>query len=132
MLAAFHPTRSVGVDVERIRLDFEPTEISARMFPADVHAGWMARPRERRVPEFFRNWARHEARLKAAGLGLGGAGGRVGFAAWRNRRPLPAAGLRGRLCVVVKRETKVMFAGRAESSRRPGMRWARLPFFDCP
>lgn len=76
VLAAFHSVRAVGVDVERIRDDFDLAEISAQTFSPEVHAAWLGFPIEERAVAFYRAWTRHEAVLKASGHGLvGGSAG---------------------------------------------------------
>jgi 4'-phosphopantetheinyl transferase len=70
VLAAFHPSRAVGVDVEQIRADQDWTAVSERLFPPPVHTAWLATPPSARAAAFFRNWTRHEAALKATSTGF--------------------------------------------------------------
>lgn len=72
VLAAFHPTQAVGVDVEAICDDFECAEVSAHTFPPRVHADWLRLPAVKRPRAFYQAWTRHEAGLKASGHGLSG------------------------------------------------------------
>ena len=58
----------IGVDLEHLRPVPEWREIAGRLLAADHDVAPPATP-----AEFFRAWTRHEAGLKAAGLGLGGA-----------------------------------------------------------
>jgi 4'-phosphopantetheinyl transferase len=57
----------VGVDIERVRALLEYAAIAQRYFPAGYTEPDCAR-------EFFRDWTRFEALLKAHGAGLYGAG----------------------------------------------------------
>ena len=69
--------REVGVDVELVR-DGVPTEaIARRGFAAHDRAALAALPPGEQRAAFFRFWTRHEARLKASGAGLSGAGSRA-------------------------------------------------------
>lgn len=61
----------VGVDVERVREIAEWREIAACYFEPGECARLSATPPGRRAREFLRLWARHEALLKARGVGLG-------------------------------------------------------------
>jgi len=64
----------IGVDVERFRPLRECMAIAERFFPPLEAAALAEVPAEGREAEFFRRWTRIEARLKASGLGLYGAG----------------------------------------------------------
>lgn len=64
----------IGVDVERFRSMRECMNIAERFFPPMQAAELAAVPPEDREAEFFRRWTRIEAKLKARGIGLYGAG----------------------------------------------------------
>lgn len=66
-LCAITRAGEIGVDVERVRAVPEWREIAQRFLTEDRDASPPAT-----LADFFRAWTRHEARLKAAGLGLGG------------------------------------------------------------
>ena len=72
ILLAFHPSRPVGVDVERLRpgLDWRP--IARRVLPADAVYRLESLPPEQGDAAFLEAWCRLEARLKASGEGLAG------------------------------------------------------------
>jgi len=72
ILLAFHPSRPVGVDVERLRpgLDWRP--IARRVLPADAVSRLESLPPEQGDAAFLESWCRLEARLKASGEGLAG------------------------------------------------------------
>ncbi len=72
ILLAFHPSRPVGVDVERLRpgLDWRP--IARRVLPADAVSRLESLPPEQGDAAFLEAWCRLEARLKASGEGLAG------------------------------------------------------------
>jgi 4'-phosphopantetheinyl transferase len=64
----------IGVDVERFRPLRECMAIAERFFPPLEAAALADSPSEEREAEFFRRWTRIEAKLKARGIGLYGAG----------------------------------------------------------
>jgi 4'-phosphopantetheinyl transferase len=64
----------IGVDVERFRPLRECMAIAERFFPPLDAAELADLPSEEREAEFFRRWTRIEAKLKARGIGLFGAG----------------------------------------------------------
>jgi 4'-phosphopantetheinyl transferase len=64
----------IGVDVERLRPMDDCMAIAERFFPPNEAAALAEVPRAAREPEFFRRWTRIEAKLKARGIGLYGAG----------------------------------------------------------
>jgi 4'-phosphopantetheinyl transferase len=68
----------IGVDVERFRAVPESVAIAERFFPPSEAAEFSATPVEERQREFFRRWTRIEAKLKASGEGLYGAGAERG------------------------------------------------------
>jgi 4'-phosphopantetheinyl transferase len=61
----------VGVDIERLRPLPEYAAIAERFFPPSEREGLDER-------DFFRRWTRIEAKLKARGVGLYGAGAELG------------------------------------------------------
>jgi 4'-phosphopantetheinyl transferase len=63
-------TRSIGIDVERIREDADHEPVIRRFFAADEIAQWLALPVEKRVDAFFHGWTCKEALVKAMGDGL--------------------------------------------------------------
>jgi 4'-phosphopantetheinyl transferase len=75
-LAVVAVTRDVeiGVDVERFRPLQQCMAIAERFFPPMEAAALADVPMEDREAEFFRRWTRIEAKLKARGFGLYGAG----------------------------------------------------------
>ncbi len=64
----------VGVDVERLRPMVEYQAIAERFFTPGDAAAVLETPEPERAREFFRRWTRMEAKLKALGIGLYGAG----------------------------------------------------------
>ncbi len=62
--------RRVGIDIERIRPEFEDTGIAKSFFSQAENAHLEALPAARMRLAFFRIWARKEAYVKAIGLGL--------------------------------------------------------------
>jgi len=62
-LVAVARDSEVGVDVERIRPVIEMHSIARR---------WLGRDDIADEPEFYRVWTRHEAMVKALGVGLSG------------------------------------------------------------
>jgi len=64
----------VGVDVEWCRPHPSCEAIASRFFPPSEAAAFLATPGDRREREFFRYWSRLEARWKALGVGIRGAG----------------------------------------------------------
>jgi 4'-phosphopantetheinyl transferase len=72
VLLAFHPAHEVGVDVEAVRREPDWEPVARQIFSAEDHGDWARlKPGERAVA-FFRAWTRHEAGLKAMGLGFAG------------------------------------------------------------
>jgi len=68
----------IGVDVERFRPMPECMTLAERFFPPLEAATLAEAPPQGREVEFFRAWTRIEARLKARGIGLYGAGAELG------------------------------------------------------
>jgi 4'-phosphopantetheinyl transferase len=69
-LLAFTQGRAVGVDVEKVRQDFEHEAIACRFFSEREQRQLAALAPEQRYPGFFRCWTRKEAYIKAQGVGL--------------------------------------------------------------
>jgi len=63
--------QDVGVDVELIRPERDLRALAERALPAADAAAVSAAPEDERAAVFHRAWARHEARLKCLGTGLG-------------------------------------------------------------
>jgi len=74
-LVAVGGPRPIGVDLERLRPLPEAAALAARHLPAAEQARW--REEGGGAEPFLRAWTRHEARLKALGLGLAAAEGAV-------------------------------------------------------
>ncbi len=70
-LVAVARCTEVGVDIERIRQLPDALDIARRVLPPEEADALDALPPDRRAEPFFRYWTRFEARLKAAGRGLG-------------------------------------------------------------
>jgi 4'-phosphopantetheinyl transferase len=69
-LLAFACGRHIGVDVERIKTDFEVEAIANRFFSVREREQLSACPQEEKCAAFFRCWTRKEAYIKATGDGL--------------------------------------------------------------
>jgi 4'-phosphopantetheinyl transferase len=69
-LLAFARERRIGIDVEEIRGDFNPLEISERFFSTAERKSLSDLSAEQRLEGFFRCWTRKEAFIKAIGEGL--------------------------------------------------------------
>jgi len=69
-VCAFAWNRRVGIDVERIRKNFDPEQIAERFFSAAERLALRNLPEEQRHEAFFRCWTRKEAYIKAIGEGL--------------------------------------------------------------
>lgn len=63
--------REVGIDVERIREDFDFEQVSERFFTAAERTALHATPVDQRRQMFFQIWTCKESFLKASGDGLG-------------------------------------------------------------
>ncbi len=70
ILWAFTTGRRVGVDVEKVRRDFNTAEIAERFFSLAERAELNDLPPEQRHRAFFYCWTRKEAFIKALGEGL--------------------------------------------------------------
>ncbi|NWG12194.1 MAG: 4'-phosphopantetheinyl transferase superfamily protein [Acidobacteria bacterium] len=70
MLCAVAHGREVGVDVERVRMEFEFEGTARRIFSLRELAVWSALPEAEKPMAFFRSWVRKEAQVKARGGGL--------------------------------------------------------------
>lgn len=73
-LVAVSRNIEIGVDVEWLRPLEECMAIAERFFPPLEAAALAEVTLDRRAREFFRRWTRIEAKLKARGIGLYGAG----------------------------------------------------------
>lgn len=62
--------RRIGVDLERIRGDFQLDEVAERFFSAAERSALADLPAGERHTAFFRVWTRKEAYIKARGEGL--------------------------------------------------------------
>ena len=69
-LFAFARQVDIGVDLERLRSDFDHLELAERFFSAGERAELNALPLESRPQAFFLCWTRKEAFIKAHGEGL--------------------------------------------------------------
>jgi 4'-phosphopantetheinyl transferase len=70
VIIAFHPVLEVGVDVEKMRGDVDHDAVARRIFGTGEYLRWSRLEKEEQDAEFFRLWTRHEARLKARGVGF--------------------------------------------------------------
>ena len=71
-MALYAITRNmeIGVDVERVRSDFEYEEIAKRFFSANEVSILRTIPTEKKLEAFYIYWTRKEAYIKAHGEGL--------------------------------------------------------------
>ena len=69
-LFAVAHARRIGIDVERVRRDFDTSEIAERYFSNAERAALRQLPQDDRHNAFFRCWTRKEAFIKALGEGL--------------------------------------------------------------
>ena len=71
-MALYAITRNmeIGVDVERVRSNFEYEEIAERFFSANEVAILRTIPAEQKLEAFYNCWTRKEAYIKAHGKGL--------------------------------------------------------------
>lgn len=70
VLLAFSPAHEVGVDVEEVRREPDLETVARQIFSADEHRGWLRLNPAERLTTFYQAWTRHEAGLKAMGLGF--------------------------------------------------------------
>jgi 4'-phosphopantetheinyl transferase len=70
ILIAIARGRAVGIDVEKIRTDFEMDRVAARFFSANEREKLASISGYDRWEAFFTCWTRKEAYLKAKGVGL--------------------------------------------------------------
>ena len=92
--------RAVGVDIERVRLDIAAGSLAERYLPAGESAQLSALPPESRADAFTRAWVRHEAYLKALGVGLAAAAAPMTVGNWECHDLEVGAGYRGALVVL--------------------------------
>ncbi|MBF0499295.1 MAG: 4'-phosphopantetheinyl transferase superfamily protein [Candidatus Riflebacteria bacterium] len=64
----------IGIDVEKIRENYQPEPIVKRFFSAREYEVWQGFPENERIEAFFRAWTRKEAYLKGTGKGITGIG----------------------------------------------------------
>ena len=69
-LYAITRNMEIGVDVERVRSDFEYEEIAKRFFSVNEVAILRTIPTEKKLEAFYNCWIRKEAYIKAHGKGL--------------------------------------------------------------
>ena len=70
VLLAFAHDRRIGIDVEKVRRDFQTSEVAERFFSAAEREALRRLPEQDRHEAFFRCWTRKEALIKALGEGL--------------------------------------------------------------
>src|SRR5439155_2208354 len=69
-LCAFSSRFRIGVDVEKVRTDFNTAEIAERFFSLAEREALRGLPAQEQHEAFFRCWTRKEAYIKALGEGL--------------------------------------------------------------
>jgi 4'-phosphopantetheinyl transferase len=69
-LLGFTPLRHIGVDIEKIREDFDSAAIARRFFSSQEQIQLSSLPSHQQHQAFFRCWTRKEAFIKAIGEGL--------------------------------------------------------------
>jgi len=69
-LLAFARHRRIGIDIEAVRTNFDPTEIAENYFSQSERTTLRDLPPDLRHQAFFRCWTRKEAFIKALGEGL--------------------------------------------------------------
>lgn len=69
-LLAFARHHRIGIDIEEVRQNFDPTEIAENFFSVSERTVLRELPADLRHQAFFRCWTRKEAFIKALGEGL--------------------------------------------------------------
>src|SRR5579859_1836764 len=69
-LYAIARSMEIGIDIERIRTDFECVEVADRFFSHRETAALRSVPGDQQAVAFFSSWTRKEAFVKALGEGL--------------------------------------------------------------
>jgi 4'-phosphopantetheinyl transferase len=69
VLFAFSRDQEIGVDLERIRMDFDFENVAKTILPPEEFTKLCSLERAARFTEFFRLWTRIEAWAKAQGIG---------------------------------------------------------------
>jgi 4'-phosphopantetheinyl transferase len=70
VLFAFSRDQEIGIDLERIRIDYDFEHIARRFLSPNELGKLMSMPHETRSADFFRLWTRMEAYAKAQGIGI--------------------------------------------------------------
>jgi 4'-phosphopantetheinyl transferase len=69
-LLGFSRSSQIGVDIEKIKDDFDTAAIASRFFSAEEQVQLSRLPADQQHQAFFRCWTRKEAFIKALGEGL--------------------------------------------------------------
>ncbi len=67
---AFGHAASIGVDIEKIKHDFDPIDLASGFFSKEEITALKNRPNDDQQRAFFRCWTRKESFIKAEGSGL--------------------------------------------------------------
>ena len=70
VLLAFSFCHEVGVDVEEIRQTADLAETTRQFFMPEAYQSWLQLSSSEQLNEFYQAWTRHEAELKARGIGF--------------------------------------------------------------
>jgi 4'-phosphopantetheinyl transferase len=70
-LFAFSRTKSIGVDIEKMKMRKDMESLIRYSFPALIQEELLSLPVKKRQEHFYRLWSRQEALAKATGLGIG-------------------------------------------------------------
>ena len=70
VLLGFNEIHPIGVDVEKIKIDFDVMEVAANYFSATELRSLRKVPHEDQKRAFYRCWTRKESFIKAKGLGV--------------------------------------------------------------
>jgi len=70
IVLGFTHRRSLGIDIEKVRLDLDVMELALSQFTTGETEELRRLPAKERQAAFFRCWTRKEAYIKALGLGL--------------------------------------------------------------